>query len=214
MPVLYPIAVINFAFLYWVYKALLLKQYQKTSSFNQDLPFLAIYFLKVGLVLHIVWTIFMFTETQLLTIDITSAVGAFSKAYADRYTEIREKLLAGVGSADETGLLSADRFASGVGILYLLYLAIATALYVFRKTLIALLIKIGERLCPSCCRRPDPDEVQAAKDAELASGHDTYSRDYLADLRIETLADKYRKSVVDLHDAQQYEVDEQSMMNQ
>jgi len=34
MPVLYPVAVINFTFLYWIYKTLILKHYQKTSSFN------------------------------------------------------------------------------------------------------------------------------------------------------------------------------------
>lgn len=152
-------------------------------------------------------------ETQLLTIDITSAVGAFSEAYAKRYTEIREELLAGVSTEELPGVLSVDRFASGVGILYILYLAISLALYIFRKTLIVLLVKIGEKLCPSCCKPEDGDDPDA-KDAELASGLDTYSRDFLADLRIETLADKYRKSVVDLHDAQAYDVDEQSMMNQ
>ena len=132
IPVLYPIAIINFTFLYWIYKALLLKQYQKTTSFNQDLPFLAIYFFKVGLVLHIVWTMFIFTETQLLTVDVTAAVGAFSEAYAERYRETRAKLLAGVAAAEGTSVFSLDRFASGVGILYLFFLVIAAAVYVFR----------------------------------------------------------------------------------
>jgi len=214
MPVLYPIAVINFAFLYWIYKALLLKQYQKTTSFNQDLPFVAIYFFKVGLILHMAWTLFIFTETQLLTIDVTAAVGAFSKAYAEKYEETRAKMLAGVAGSEETSIFSGDRFATGVGILYIFFLLFAAAFYVFRSTFIALLIKAGESLCPRCFQLPAAEEAEEAKDAELASGLDTYSRDFLADLRVGTLADKYRKSVVDLHDAQQYEVDERSMMNQ
>ena len=165
------------------------------------------------MIVHIVWTIFLFTESQLLTVDITTAVGAFSEAYAERYKETRTKLLAGVAASEDSSVFSLDRFASGVGILYLFFLVIATGVYIFRQTLLVAAIKIGEKLCPNCCGPPDAELVEAAKEAELASGLDTYSRDFLADLRIETLADKYRKAVVDLHDAHQYEVDEQSMMN-
>lgn len=38
MPILYPVACINFFIIYWVYKLLLIKYYRKTVSFNQDLP--------------------------------------------------------------------------------------------------------------------------------------------------------------------------------
>ena len=215
MPILYPIAVINFMFLYWIYKALILKQYQKASSFNQDLPFLSIYFFKAGLILHVLWTVFMFTETQLLTVDITAAMGKISQSYAEKYVKIRASVLAGVSYGDETRFLSAERFTSGVGILYLLYLVIMIAFYVFRKTLILLLEKLCLALCPKCCcRARDHVHDAEARDQELAAGLDTYSRDFLADLRMGTLADKYRKAVVDFHDAQQYEVAEFNMMNQ
>ena len=38
MPILYPVASVNFFIIYWVYKLLLIKYYRKTVSFNQDLP--------------------------------------------------------------------------------------------------------------------------------------------------------------------------------
>lgn len=150
-----------------------------------------------------------------MTVDITAAVGKISKSYAEKYVAVRASVLAGVSYGDETRFLSEERFTSGVGILYLLYLVILIAFYIFRKTLILVLGKLCLALCPKCCcRGRDHIHAEEARDQELAAGLDTFSRDFLADLRMETLADKYRKAVVDFHDAQQYEVAEVNMMNQ
>lgn len=138
----------------------------------------------------------------MLTVDITEAVGKISKSYAEKYVAIRASVLAGVSFGEESSFFTADRFASGVGILYIVYLVILIAFYVFRKTLIVVLAKLCFLVCPKCCRPESNISDAEARDMELASGLDTYSRDFLADLRIETLADKYRKAVVDFHDAQ------------
>jgi hypothetical protein len=41
LPILYPFACIFFFILYWVYKGLLLKYYEKTTRFNEQLPLFA-----------------------------------------------------------------------------------------------------------------------------------------------------------------------------
>ena len=117
--------------------------------------------------------------------------------------------MAGIGYGEATAFLSAERFSSGVGVLYLLFIALLIVFYIFRKTLIVVLSKLCVAVCPKCCfGGSDHKHADECRDAEMAKGLDTYSRDFLADLRIETLADKYRKAVVDFHDAQQYEVAE------
>jgi len=38
LPLLYPFAAIFYFVLYWVYKGLLIKYYEKTTRFNEELP--------------------------------------------------------------------------------------------------------------------------------------------------------------------------------
>ena len=62
MPILYPIAALNFAILYWVYKILLIKFYSKSTIFDQQLPVSSIFYLKVSIGLHVLMTAFMFSS--------------------------------------------------------------------------------------------------------------------------------------------------------
>ena len=62
MPVLYPIGFLSFSILYWVYKVLLTKHYQKTSAFNQEIAFTTIYLFKTALFFHIAVTAFMYSN--------------------------------------------------------------------------------------------------------------------------------------------------------
>ena len=92
MPILYPVAFFNFFFLYWIYKFLLIKHYRKTSSFDQDLAFSSIFFFKIAFVLHIVWTVFMFTESHLLTLNISTIINDFNKDVGREYDKLEKKL--------------------------------------------------------------------------------------------------------------------------
>jgi hypothetical protein len=38
LPILYPIGVLNYFILYWVYKGLIIKFYSKSTMFNETLP--------------------------------------------------------------------------------------------------------------------------------------------------------------------------------
>lgn len=146
-----------------------------------------------------------------MTLNISGLIGEFSQSYADMYDEEKKNLLAGIGETDLPSLFSLERFSDGIGILYLLFIVISIVLYIFRKTVVAVLSKFCICICPCLNKKHAHDDE--CRDKELAAGLDTFSRDFLADLRMETLVDKYRKAVNDLHDATKYEVSEESMMN-
>ena len=67
MPALYLIGCINFFVLYWVYKTLLVKFYQITTSFNQDMAVKSIRFYKFAVVLHLIMGSFMYTNSDILS---------------------------------------------------------------------------------------------------------------------------------------------------
>ena len=53
---------------------------------------MSIYFFKVGLFLHLTWTIFMFTETQLLSINLTKYVNQIDSAYGEQYEKMKSSI--------------------------------------------------------------------------------------------------------------------------
>lgn len=67
LPVLYIVGFFFTVILYWVYKFLLLKYYQKTSRFNEQLPIESLYYFKYGLFFHIVMGCFMYTNSRILS---------------------------------------------------------------------------------------------------------------------------------------------------
>jgi len=93
MPLLYPMGAIFYAVLYWVYKFLLLKFYQRTNKFNEELPIFSTTFIKIGLILHGIFGGLMLTNSRLIPIkttvtgedDIEALVGRFEDSY---YAEV------------------------------------------------------------------------------------------------------------------------------
>ncbi len=65
MPILYPIACLNFFILYWVYKSLLIKFYSKSTMFDHELPISSITYMKVAVIFHVVMTTFMYSSKLL-----------------------------------------------------------------------------------------------------------------------------------------------------
>lgn len=68
MPLLYPFAAVFYGVLYWVYKFLLLKFYQRTNKFNEELPIFSTNFIKFGLVLHGIFGGLMLTNSSLIPV--------------------------------------------------------------------------------------------------------------------------------------------------
>jgi len=70
LPILYPFAVIFYFGLYWVYKLLLIKFYQKTTKFNYNLPIYTTQYIKVGVFFHIIVGGFMVTNNDIIPAQI------------------------------------------------------------------------------------------------------------------------------------------------
>ena len=65
LPILYPFACVAYFILYWVYKSLLLKYYEKTTRFNEQLPIYSINWIRASILLHGIVGLFMYTNSEL-----------------------------------------------------------------------------------------------------------------------------------------------------
>jgi len=66
MPLLYPFAMIFYIVLFCVYKFLLLKYYQTTNRFNEQLPIEAVGHIKTGLFFHLVIGSLMISNSEMI----------------------------------------------------------------------------------------------------------------------------------------------------
>jgi len=69
MPILYPFAAVFYFVLYWVYKFLLLKYYEKTTKFNEELPLYCTHWIKFGVLIHGLIGFMMITNSSLIPND-------------------------------------------------------------------------------------------------------------------------------------------------
>lgn len=88
MPILYPFAVIFYFGLYWVYKLLLTKFYQKTTKFNYNLPIYTTQFIKIGVFFHIIVGAFMVTNNDIIPSKLDSS--ALTSYLGESESEIEE----------------------------------------------------------------------------------------------------------------------------
>lgn len=51
---------------YWVYKVLLTKFYCRTTAFNEDLPLHSIFYIKAGILMHGMFSLYIFSNSDLL----------------------------------------------------------------------------------------------------------------------------------------------------
>jgi len=105
MPGMYPVACFNYFVIYWVYKVLIVRHYQKTTSFNEDMSKFTINFFRIGAVLHLVIGAFMYTNSSILS---SSNI---------HYLAVIEHWLFSLFGEDHPFL----RFGNGIGLLYFLW---------------------------------------------------------------------------------------------
>lgn len=66
MPLLYPFAMIFYIVLFCVYKFLLLKYYQTTNRFNEQLPIESVAYIKSGLLFHLIIGSLMISNSEMI----------------------------------------------------------------------------------------------------------------------------------------------------
>mmetsp|Transcript_11586 Transcript_11586/g.17530 ORF Transcript_11586/g.17530 Transcript_11586/m.17530 type:complete len:87 (+) Transcript_11586:3148-3408(+) len=85
MPILYLMGFIFYVIFYWVYKYLLLKFYQRTNKFNEELPIFSVGLIKFGLIIHLVFGGLMVTYSKIMPLTLTENIGFEDKA--EEWTE-------------------------------------------------------------------------------------------------------------------------------
>lgn len=127
MPILYPFAVIFYFGLYWVYKLLLIKFYQKTTKFNYHLPIYTTQYIKVGVFFHIIIGGIMVTNNDIIPSQID-------------YDEMSSSAEAGANEAYDESLQLAERFMqTEQGVLYLTFFLMLVVFLIFKNTVLALM---------------------------------------------------------------------------
>ena len=66
LPALYLVGFATYFTQYWVYKYLLLKFYKKTVSFDDELPKFSILYFNIGILFHVLFALFVYTNTTLV----------------------------------------------------------------------------------------------------------------------------------------------------
>jgi hypothetical protein len=136
LPILYPFAAIFFAVLYAVYKFLLLKYYAKTTKFNEELPMISIAYIKVALVIHMVFTVFMISNAKLLPLQEGGLIDI--------------KTIFKVSDSNFIVQLFSRFLFRGYALLYIAGVALLIVLAIFKTIL---LDPIYNLCCGSCCNR-------------------------------------------------------------
>ena len=176
MPILYPIACIFNIVLYWMVKILIFKYYQRTSRFNERLAVESLYYIKFGILCHMLVGAFVFTNPELVSIDGGTTVGLIGKALK------------------KVGL--EQRFDSLHAHVYLVMFGIFIFLYAMQRILIQIVLKYLWKFltCDFSQKKLDDDELEG-KDI-----HDNFSTDILNEFEVSNLAEFYKRSISELNE--------------
>ena len=188
MPALYPIGCLNFFILYWAYKILLLKHYKKTTSFDAQLPIASMGYFRIALILHIAFGSFQFSNSNIL-----SAKNLIYLKWVRNKLVTYEHYL----PAETDGFF--DRFGSGVGLLYFLFvvlLSICTIIYKFAFTVVHKVFDAFIYII--CCGGAGKKETDEERDLERKRldemGLDSFSDNILEDYSFGGLASLMKRA--------------------
>ena len=152
MPILYPFGCIFYAVLYWVYKFLLLKYYERTNRFNEELPIYTTGYIKIGLVLHGIFGGLMITNSRLIPPDESN------NDQVDQTLVINSTPTAAFGSAHVLVGLEARFFASSFGTTYFFFWACVIVWLIARSTILELVASLFGCLGKLCEKTEEQNE--------------------------------------------------------
>lgn len=157
-------------------KILIFKYYQRTSRFNERLAVESLYYIKFGILCHMLVGAFVFTNPELVSIDGGTTVGVIGKALK------------------KVGL--EQRFDSSHAHVYLVLFGIFIFLYAMQRILIQIVLKYLWKFltCNFSQKKLDEDELEGK---EI---HDNFSKDVLNEFEVSNLAEFYKRSISELNE--------------
>lgn len=200
LPILYPMACLFYVVLYWVYKFLLLKFYSKTTKFNEELPLFTVNYIRLGLIWHVIASLFMISNTDILMSKFEIKDPELWSTFAD--DPLFDKLY--------------DRFAYKPYVVYYLIGVVLIFMgYILQNTLVTWLYTMCKCIFTSMKQtRVNTDAIQLERDQ-------AHSNDFFKDINIKFLMDQFEKTKNDIKNApnfddkdyHQYRFDEEVPVN-
>ena len=176
LPMLYPIACVFNTGLYWTVKILLLKFHQRTTRFNERLAIESIYYIKFGVLFHMLTGAFMLTNSDLISHDGTLSVTFVNDA------------------VDYAGF--SGRFASAHAQLYAALIIILILIYMFQSIIIKIILKyLFKVISCSCVKKRNLEKI--IHQSKSRTGRSNYSNDILFEFNVTNLTEFYKRSVRD-----------------
>ena len=71
LPLVYPICCLSFVVSYWFNKTMLMRYYQKTIEFNEELPINSMAYMKLAVAIHLIIAFLMLSNPKLLQSEAT-----------------------------------------------------------------------------------------------------------------------------------------------
>lgn len=167
LPVLYPLSMVFYIILYFVYKLLLFKFYQRTSKFNEQLALYSIGFIKYGLLFHMIVGGFMYSNSRILAASTEEAL----------------QELTGYISILHNNFIS-SRFKSTHSQLYLAVFVLLVLIYLFQTIILSFVKQIFVKfLFCGICRKKQATAVI----------DEVTSEDIFRELSIASLTDLFKR---------------------
>lgn len=176
LPILYPFACVFYMVLYWVYKFLLLKYYEKTTRFNEQLPLYTTNWIKIGLILHGIVGGLMITNSNLLPPDDINKnpEEQYILAYGTFYQKMEIRFL-----------------YKPYSVIYVFFWFCVFVWMVAQATVLKVVFGVCGCICSKLIDLVSKDEENKAE---------AFSNDFLQEVSIQTLIDLYDKAHDELRD--------------
>ena len=179
LPILYPIACAFNICLYWLVKILLLKFHQRTSRFNERLAIESVYYIKFGILFHMLTGAFMYTNSELISHDGSLSVRLVNQAVA----------WAGF----------AGRFASAHAQLYASLVAIIIVIYMFQSIIIKIIFKYFLKIIScNCIKKRNLEQMVSQTKYRVARSN--FSDDILYEFDVTNLTEFYKRACRDFNE--------------
>lgn len=193
MPILYVVGFLSFMFAYLAQKCYLLKYHRKTTSFDSEMAHDTIPLFRIAIIMHLAMSGIMLTNKNILSVQ--------NLRYLSQVSIVKD-----VPFIDQFLLENtfSQRFTDGIGLVYLCFVVLIVAQFIFRKVFGVLFLSAFRNLCGVACACCLQSEKQKEREKSfhrkrgVAEGKDTYSVNFFGDLRITPLSDLYNRAVLEL----------------
>ena len=181
MPILYPLAFLFYMVLYIVYKFLLIKFYQKTTKFNEELPLFTVNYIRLAIVWHCIGSLFMISNTDLLMSIEEMTLPTY---YFDN------------GSVAD--IMGHRFFMKPHVIIYMLGVCFIFGVYMLQNTILKWIYLLFKCVCSSL----KSSRVEADAIIERDQAH---SNDFFKDITIKFLMDQFDKTKNDIKNCPEFD---------